>query len=163
MLSMVGALILAIPTCIQRYLTEIFFFFCRLYSVLLASRPLFRSVPQAKQSDQMALLENFRVGRKKFSFHFKKKKTFCFLTEVKENDCNLNMKELFTIKSTILHIYLHHVSVKNHQLLQNTKNYMTEETKNLIKNISRYEKYCCLGVFTSSSSVYLYTTHCFLG
>ena len=94
----------------------------------------------------MALLENFHVGRKKFSFHLKKK-SFCFLhtdIEVKENDCNLNMKELFTIKSTSLHMYLNHVSVKNHQLFQNRKNYMTEETKNLIKNISRYEKYCVL-------------------
>ena len=54
------------------------------------------------------------------------------------------MKELFTIKSTILHIYLNYVSVENHQLLQNRKNYMTQETKNLIKNISRYEKYCVL-------------------
>ena len=54
------------------------------------------------------------------------------------------MKELFTIISTILHIYLNYVSVENHQLLQNRKNYMTQETKNLIKNISRYEKYCVL-------------------
>ena len=96
----------------------------------------------------MALLENLRVGRKKFSFHLKKK---IFLLSAhwhrgkrEKNDCNLNMKELFTIISTILHIYLNYVSVENHQLLQNRKNYMTQETKNLIKNISRYEKYCVL-------------------
>ena len=118
-----------------------------------------------KQSSQIKWLENFHVWRKKFSFHLKKK-SFCFLhtdIEVKQSNCNLNMKERFTIKPTILHISLKHVSVKNHQLLQNRKNYMTEGTKNLIKNISRYEKYCTLGVFTSSSSAYLYTTHCFLG
>lgn len=68
------------------------------------------------------------------------------------------MKELFTIKSTILYIYLTHVSEKNHQLGQNRTNYMTEEPKNLIKNISKCEKYGTLGVFTSSSSVYLCTT-----
>ena len=120
---------------------------------------ILQSVPQAKQSDQMTW--KLLCREKKIFFPLKKKKSFCFLhtdIEVKQSNCNLNMKERFTIKSTILHIYLKHVSVKNHQLLQNRKNYMTEETKNLIKNISRYEKYCTLGVFTSSSSVYLYTT-----
>ena len=120
--------------------------------------PIISVSPTGKAVRSKGVAWKLPCRKKKIFFPLKKKKTFCFLTEVKENDCNLNMKELFTIKSTILHIYLHHVSVKNHQLLQNTKNYMTEETKNLIKNISRYEKYCCLGVFTSSSSVYLYTT-----
>ena len=35
---------------------------------------------------------------------------------------------------------------------------MTDEPKNLIKNISKCENYGTLGVFTSSSSVYLCTT-----
>ena len=46
--------------------------------------------------------------------------------EVKENDWNLNMKEFFTIKSTILYIYLL-MSVKNHWLLWNTTNYIKKE------------------------------------
>lgn len=80
-------------------------------------------------------------------------------TEVKENDWNLSIKQFFTIKSTILYIFLTHMSVKNHQLLWNRTNYTKKNQKCRKKIYPRIEKYCTLGVFTSFSSVCLCTKH----
>ena len=120
-----------------------------LYSVLISLMSIISVSPTSKAVRSNGIAWKPPCREKKFSFHFKKKKIFLLSAhwhrgKREKNDCNLNMKELFTIKSTILHVYLNYVSVENHQLLQNRKNYMTQETKNLIKNISRYEKYCVL-------------------
>ena len=112
-----------------------------LYSVLISLTSIISVSPTSKAVRSNGIAWKPLCREKKIFFPLKKKKIFLLSAywhrgKREKNDCNLNMKELFTIKSTILHIYLNYVSVENHQLLQNRKNYMTQETKNLIKNIS---------------------------
>lgn len=70
-------------------------------------------------------------------FFFNPFSTLDVAIEVKENDWNLNWKELFTINSTVLYMYLACMSLKNHYYETRTNDITKKQKWYLFKELKK--------------------------